>query len=145
MTTPERDQIDQVLRRLLVDGVGGRDAAAYFDRTYHPAVVIHEAPSLPYGGDHVGLEGAVEHARAFLATWGDRQRPEHHDVHAHWVVGHEEVACRWELRAAEGRQTRRFLAMSHYRFRDGLIVESRMFHFDLPAVLGFLSRPPRRR
>jgi hypothetical protein len=134
-----------VLQRLLVHGVGGRDAAAYFDRTYHPAVVIHEAPSLPYGGDYVGLDGAVEHARAFLATWGDRQRPEHHGLAARWWAGPTEAACRWELRAAEGRATHRFLAMSHYRFRDGLIVESRMFHFDLPALLDFLSRTADRR
>ena len=50
------------LRRLFVDGVSTRNAAAYFDRTYHDDICIHEAPSLPCGGDYYGLEGAARHA-----------------------------------------------------------------------------------
>jgi uncharacterized protein YciI len=62
---PGRAHVEHTIHRLFVEGVTARDPEAYFDRTYHAGVTIHEAPSLPYGGDYRGLEGAAEHAHAF--------------------------------------------------------------------------------
>ena len=36
---------------------------------YHPEIVIHEAPSLPYGGDYYGHDGARRHGSGFNRTW----------------------------------------------------------------------------
>jgi hypothetical protein len=42
--------------------------AAYVEM-YDPDVVIHEAPSLPYGGDYSGDDAVARHAQAFKAAW----------------------------------------------------------------------------
>ncbi len=36
---------------------------------YHENIVIHEAPSLPYGGEFFGHEGALRHGQGFRAIW----------------------------------------------------------------------------
>jgi hypothetical protein len=56
---PGREHVERTLHRLFVAGVTARDPEAYFDRTYHPDVTIHEAPTLPYGGDYHALEGRL--------------------------------------------------------------------------------------
>jgi uncharacterized protein len=52
----------------LFDAVARRDRAGLLE-AYHPEIVIHEAPSLPYGGDYHGHEGAISHVQAFYRTW----------------------------------------------------------------------------
>ena len=49
--------------RKLFQAAARRDAGGYF-AAYHTDVVISEAPSLPYGGDHRGAEGVMRHAEA---------------------------------------------------------------------------------
>jgi hypothetical protein len=131
--------MESVLERLYRRGVSQRNADAYFDDTYHPDVAIHEDPTLPYGGLYVGLDGAARHALAFLATWDQYQRPEHHDVRHRVFLGNGEAMVAWQLRVADGPGTRTFPAVSHYRFASGLVVESRMFHFDSAALLEYLA------
>jgi uncharacterized protein len=129
----------EVLDRLLCQGVVGRDASAYLTDTYHPSVVIHEDPALPYGGTYEGLRGVAEHARAYLDTWDRHQRPEHRALGATVFYGTDGALVRWDLRVAHGETgTRSFPAVSHYRFADGLVAESRMFHFDTAALLAYL-------
>lgn len=112
------------------------DAAAYLNGTYHPDVVIHEAASLPYGGDYHGLEGAIDHAGAFLAAWGPYRGPKEQAMDAVIDAVTDNAYVRWRLRAA-GRE---FLFISHYRFRDGLIAESRMYPADAAEVVGWWNQ-----
>ncbi len=59
----------------LFEAVVQRDEAALLE-AYHPEVVIHDAPSLPYGGDYHGQEGAIHHVRGFYQTWDTLRRGE---------------------------------------------------------------------
>jgi hypothetical protein len=130
----EREHVAELLDRLLVRGVSQRDGAAYFDRTYHPDVLIHEPPALPYGGVYRGHRGAVKHARAFLRVMAPLQDNEQQQIRARYLIDGDDVAVSWTLSfSLEGRK-HAFPALSHYRFSDGLIIESRMFVFDLTRV-----------
>ena len=123
------EHVREVVARIF-RAVEQNDAEAYFDRTYHRDVVIHEAPSLPYGGDYRGLDGAAQHAEAFTTAWGPHRRPS--DQAMDYVIDAvpDNAFVRWTLRIAG----RSFPFVSHYRFADGLVVESRMFPFDAAAV-----------
>jgi uncharacterized protein YciI len=92
---PGREKVQQTIHRLFVGGVMARDPKAYFDRTYHPSVTIHEAPSLPYGSDYYGLEGAAEHALAFTRTWDGLQSVEQRDMTPCIVATDSEAFVIW--------------------------------------------------
>jgi hypothetical protein len=74
MSPSDLDRVRDVVSRLF-RAVEEVDLAGYLKDTYHRDIVIHEAACLPYGGDYHGLTGAVEHARAFLATWSPYRLP----------------------------------------------------------------------
>lgn len=120
----------QVLARLF-GAVQNADIDAYLQETYHAEVTIHESPALPYGGDYHGLAGVLRHAVCFTATWGPYRSATEQDLSADIsaVPGHGYV--RWAL-ALSGR---RFAFISHYRFAEGLIVESTMYPFDPTALI----------
>lgn len=124
--SPER----QLLARLFA-AVENGDVDAYLQETYHPEVTIHESPVLPYGGDYHGLAGVLRHAVCFTATWGPYRSATEQDLGADIcaVPGHGYV--RWVLTLSG----RRFPFISHYRFNEGLIVESTMYPFDPTALL----------
>ena len=141
---PGRAVVEDTIHRLFVEGVAACNSTAYFDRTYHDDVVIHEASSLPYGGDYRGLTGAAEHAVGFTETWDRYQSEAHRDLSQHIVATDNEAFVVWTLRArreAENDDEDDFSmpALSHYRFRHGRIIESRMFLFDTVAVRAFLE------
>ncbi len=74
-----QQQVETVKR--LFNAVRRHDQAAILE-AYHPEAVIHEAASLPSGGDFHGHEGALAHVNAFHQTWAglkpsiSRDRPE---------------------------------------------------------------------
>jgi len=130
--------VRSVVDRLFTQGVERRDPLAYFESTYHPEVLIHEAGSLPYGGTYRGLDGAARHALAFLRTWdalqpGDARRPQHR-IHAL----PDRAFVTWSLTTIDpaNGQRRSLPAISHYLFENGLIIESWMHHFDTAKLLG---------
>jgi hypothetical protein len=90
---------------------------------YHEHIVINEAPSLPYGGEYHGYEGALRHGQGFRATWDRFQSSNKAENY--------ETGERIDLPAA-----------GVYRFVDGKVVDSRMFHFDIAALLKFLGNAP---
>lgn len=51
----------------LFDAVRRHDQARVLE-AYDPAMVIHEAASLPYGGDYRGHPGALQHLIKFYQT-----------------------------------------------------------------------------
>jgi ketosteroid isomerase-like protein len=108
---------------------------------YHRHIVIHEAPSLPYGGEYRGLEGALRHGQGFRRTW-DRFQPSNvRGLEPRFVAQDDHVAVQWRHKA-ENRETGERLdlpAAGIYRFVDGMVVDSRMFHFDIAALLKFLN------
>jgi uncharacterized protein len=126
------DQVRSTVARLL-RAVEEHDADGYLDATYHPDVAIHEAPALPYGGIYRGHDGVARHAAAFLETWSPHQMRADRSLQAQIDAATDYAYVRWSL----GLAGRRFDVVSHYRFRDGLICESRMFPFDVVGLLGW--------
>jgi hypothetical protein len=109
---------------------------------YHPRIVINEAPSLPYGGEYLGHEGAFRHGQGFRAAWDRYQPLATRSLDPHFIAQGDYVAVQWRHRA-ENRATGERIdlpAAGIYRFADGMVVDSRMFHFDIAALLQFLSR-----
>ncbi len=141
-----RAVIEDTIHRLFVEGVSARDATAYFDRTYHPDVVIREAPSLPYGGEYHGLLGAAEHAVGFTETWDRLQVAQQRDLDPRIVATDSEAFVVWTLRGQRpgDPEVSEFPAVSHYRFQAGRVIESRMCLFDTVAVGEFLDAAPDR-
>ena len=125
--------------RKLFEAVAQRNPAGVFG-AYHPDIVISEAPSLPYGGEYRGQEGAIRHAEGFRSTW-DRYQPEaSRNLEPEFFALGDRVTVLWRFRAQ--RPTGESIdlpVVSIYRLRDSRIIESRMFHFDTAALLQFLE------
>lgn len=124
----------ETVKRLFT-AVFGRDQAA-LQEVYHPEIVIHEAPSMPYGGDYHGHKGALQHVNGYYQTW-DALRP------AAWRplppifldTTEDSVVVLWREEAVEAVSGSRIdlPALGIFKVRDGQIVESSMFQ-DTAAV-----------
>jgi uncharacterized protein len=125
--------------RKLFEAVAHRDPAGVFG-AYHPDIVISEAPSLPYGGEYRGREGAIRHAEGFRSTW-DRYQPEaSRNLEPEFSTLGDRVIVLWRFRAQrQARDSIDLPVVSIYRLREGRIIESRMLHFDTAALLQFLK------
>lgn len=125
--------------RKLFEAVALRDPAGVFS-AYHPDIFISEAPSLPYGGEHRGREGAIRHAEAFRSTW-DRYQPQaDRNLEPEFLALGDRVVVLWRFRAQRPmRESIDLPVVSIYRLREEKIIESRMFHFDTAALLQFLK------
>ncbi len=134
----------QVVLRLF-EAVERRDREALL-RAYDEAIAIHEAPSLPYGGDYVGVDGALRHASGYRSVWDRLQGANDRPLDPEVIAQGERVAVVWHQRARD-RASNALLDMpvvSVYRMKDGRIVDARMFHFDAAASREFLERAGRR-
>jgi hypothetical protein len=119
---PGRVAVEDTIHRLFVDGVSARDAEVYFDRTYHDDICIHEAPSLPCGGDYHGLEGVARHAIGFTRTWDRWQTGEQRQLGPRIIATDTEAIVLWTLRAQQPGDPAEstFPAISHYRSMTGV-------------------------
>lgn len=132
------DNVETV--RNLFRAVEERDLAGALE-AYDHEVVIHEADSLPYGGDHRGLKGARRHAYGFLRTWNDLQSPEEKKLDATFLDAGDRVIAlfRQKAHAADGKKFD-LPVVGVYEVRGGKVVEARMFNFDTVEVSEFLER-----
>lgn len=129
---------EMVLR--LYAAVEARDIEPMYD-IYAPEVVIHEAPSLPYGGEFRGHDGVRAHGLSYLATWDPHQTPQDRRLDPRVSADGDRVFVAWRQRAHGSDGQRLDLpAVSEYLLRSGRVVESRMLHFDTAAILAFLAR-----
>ena len=133
-------QINADAARRLFEAVENRNSQAVA-AIYHRDIVIHEAPGLPYGGEYQGHEGALRHGQGFRAAWDRFQPSSGRGLEPRFVAHDEHVAVQWRHKA-ENRETGERIdlpAAGIYRFVDGMVVDSRMFHFDIAALLRFLD------
>ncbi len=103
---------------------------------YHENIVINEAPSLPYGGEYHGHEGALRHGQGFRATWDRFQPSDVRGLEPRFVAQGDHVAVLWRHKA-ENHETGERIdlpAAGIYRFVDGFVIDSRMFHFDIAGL-----------
>ena len=124
----------------LFDTVRRRDQAA-LQEVYHPEIVIHEAPSLPYGGDYHGHEGALQHVNGYYQTW-DAFRPTawraYPPIFLETTEDYAVVLWREEAVAPGSGRRIDLPALGVYQVRDGQVVESRMFQ-ETAAVRDLLK------
>ena len=132
------------LVRDLFDAVRRRDVDAVFS-LYDPEVVIREAPSLPYGGEYRGHEGALAHGLGYLEAWDALQTEEDKDLEPDIAAAGDQVYVRWRQKAhrSDG-EPLDLPCISVYELRAGRIVTSAMHHLDTAAILEFLdgATPP---
>lgn len=108
---------------------------------YADDVEISESTSLPYGGVYRGRRGAIEHAAAFVNTWGPYQSPDEFKLDAMFLEADDgTVAAIFRHRAVDaGGRRLESPEVGVYELRDGRIARSRMFHFDTAALRRFLD------
>ena len=114
--------------------------AAYLN-FYDQNVVIHESPSLPYGGEYSGVSGIAAHAQGYGSAWAPYQDSELQDLKPTFVADGDKVVVLWRQRGRDPNSGKSFdmPATSVYTMKDGRVLDSRMFHFDVAAVCEFLS------
>ncbi len=129
----------ETVKRLFA-AVRRRDQAGVLE-AYHPQVVIHESPSLPYGGDYHGHEEALEHLNGYYQTW-DPLRPEagQPGTPIFLETTEDSVVVLWQEEAVAVGSGRRVVlpALGVYRVQDGKVAESRMFQ-DTAAIRDLLA------
>jgi uncharacterized protein len=144
---PSQQQRETVKR--LFDAVGRHDQAAILE-AYHPQVVIHEAASLPYGGEYHGHGGALVHVNAFYQTWAglkpsaSRELPEEaqREQSTVFLETTREYVVVFGQNTALAPQSGRKLDVPEafvFKMRDGKVAESWMLNQDTVAILEFLK------
>ena len=142
-----QEQVETVKR--LFEAVDQHDQTAILE-AYHPEVVVHEAASLPYGGEFHGHEGALAHVNAFYQTWTglkpglsrdlpEEAQQEHSPL---FLETMQEYVVVFGQNTALAPQSGRKLDVPEafvFRMRDGKVAESWMLNQDTVAVLEFLK------
>jgi uncharacterized protein YciI/ketosteroid isomerase-like protein len=127
----------------LFEAVDRRDGDAV-RAAYSENITIHEAASLPYGGDYRGPEGALRHGLGFRATWDRFQPHGARGLDPRILADGDHVIVLWHhnIENPETGDRLDLPAVSVYRMETTKIIDSRMFHFDTAALLRFLDRNP---
>jgi len=109
---------------------------------YDENITIHEAASLPYGGDYRGLEGALRHGQGFRATWDPFQPHRARGLAPRVLADGDHVVVLWHHKVENPATGDRLElpAVSVYRMEKAKVADSRMFHFDTALLLRFLER-----
>ena len=129
-----------VERRGEPNGFAERWAA--YEAHFDPNVAIHEAPSLPYGGDYTGPAAVARHAQGFNKAWSGLQSEDERAMEPEFFAEGNSVTVVWQQRAHNSRTGERFEmpAVGVYQMHDGRVIDARMFHFDSDAARSFLER-----
>ncbi|GAA2788780.1 nuclear transport factor 2 family protein [Saccharopolyspora taberi] len=109
------------------------DFAGYF----HPDVVLHQDPGLPYGGTWRGRDGIERFMSEMSRTWERFEFGEQDQ----WP-GESTVVVRTQVSArarATGTELE-FPILQHIAFRDRQLLEVRPFYWDVTAIAAACSR-----
>jgi ketosteroid isomerase-like protein len=140
---PQDEAIAARNRRTLMDALdalaaGNLDA---FWSIFDADVVFHEAPCLPYGGVHQGLE-ATKQAFERMGRMYSSMRAE-----LEAVLAARDIAILYQtitFKVRDNGNTGSLPVAEMYRFRDGKVVEWRALYFDSNMVAQALSGAPSR-
>ncbi|MBY8863882.1 nuclear transport factor 2 family protein [Nocardia sp. CA2R105] len=99
-------------------------------------VVMHQASSLPYGGEWRGHEGFRKFIAAMGENWDGLWFDEQQFLSDHNRVV---VYSRGRLRARSTGRTLKTSLLQWISFRDGLITEFRPYYHDTSAMLATLT------
>src|SRR5215831_9163124 len=109
---------------------------------YAENIAIHEAASLPYGGDYRGLDVALRHGQGFRAAWDRFQPYEARGLDPRIIADGDHVVVLWRhtIENPDSGDRLDLPGVSIYRMENEKVADSRMFHFDTAALLRFLGR-----
>ena len=117
--------------------VSGAKDFSVIAATLHEDVVMHQAASLPYGGEWKGPEGIAAWMKAMNDVWS---KLEHRDVRI-FDAGQNTVFTRARaivtLRA--NGETIEFPILHQVTIRDGKVITAEPFYWDTAALLEVLS------
>jgi uncharacterized protein len=111
---------------------------------YDPDVVIHEAPSLPYGGDYSGDDAVARHAQAFNAAWQSLQSINDRSLEPRFLADGDHLIVLWRQKGASADgEIFDMPAVSVYRMKDGRTINSPpgCFPSTPPRSSGFWRGP----
>ena len=97
----------------------------------HPDFVLHQAASLPYGGDFVGKSGLERFFRLLRDTWSEFGSQ---NV-AYVEIGDRVIATSQMYGTIRDTTTKLEMSMVQvYRVQDGLLRETHPFYWDTAAI-----------
>lgn len=111
-----------------------RDGA--YANTMSEDCVLHEAPSLPYGGVYPGRALMKETLAGVIARFDEFECEIYN-----YLAGGDEVVVHLRIKGV-GRETRKPFdvpIMELWRIRDGKVIEMRPFLYDTAAITNALS------
>jgi hypothetical protein len=99
----------------------------------HADVVIHEAPTLPYGGDHHGPEAFIRLFETVQGTWEFTEAFQY----TYYVSDPDTVTLQVDVDAiaAATRKPLRLRLAEIFTIREGQIVELDVYYWDTAAML----------
>jgi uncharacterized protein len=106
-------------------------------------IVVSEAPSVPYPGDHRGKDGFLKLANAFLETW-DLQGPLDLEI---MPAGDDRVLAlvRFDVIARATGRPLELRTAEIYTIRDGVIANLVVHYWDTAAMVAAVSPVARTR
>jgi ketosteroid isomerase-like protein len=119
--------------------VSGAKDFSIIAKTLHEDVVMHQAASLPYGGDWKGHRGFEAWMKAMSGVWS---KLEHLDVRI-FDAGDDTVFTRARAKVtsrATG-QTIEFQILHQVTVKDGKIYRAEPFYWDTAALIQKLAAP----
>jgi hypothetical protein len=128
---------DEVARRnrSIVAGIyaaANRGDLEYIRSAFHPDIVLHQAPSLPYGGEYRGRDATMA---AITAMFVEHLEVGGLTVRNIAVDGDVVIGC--VDMTARARCTGKDVSMPFrecFLLRDGLVVDLRPFYYDTAAL-----------
>jgi uncharacterized protein len=119
---------------------GGEPAGADFGEVgahFHPDVVVHQGPTVPFGGDWHGIDAVQRFFAVFTETWSSLEL---NDIRS--FEGETGVAITMRMRATARRTGKRLdTTVGHfYLFEAGLIREITVYYLD-PVGLTAVTIP----
>lgn len=115
---------------------GDFDAAADY---ISPDIAIHEPNALPYGGEMRGVKGWETFRSIFRQTW------KHWSDGPIWYAEAAGTVVKENIVTATSRLTGKTCTTrlaEIFTFREGKIIESRIYYQDIPAVLSAITPAP---
>jgi ketosteroid isomerase-like protein len=103
----------------------------------HEDVVVHEAPTLPYGGDHYGQDAFMDLFETVQATWEFTETFQY----TYYESGPDTVILQVEVDslAANTRKPIRLRLAEIFTIREGKIADLDIYYWDTAAMIEALT------
>lgn len=133
---PETVERNRTILLEALDKLVAGDTESFWS-IYDPDVVFHEAPCLPYGGAHKGLQATKEAVNRMSAVYA-KLRTEFEAVLTGGDIAIVYQTVTYQIKGSG--ETGSMPVSELYRFRNGKVIEWRAMYFDVSAVARAMAR-----